>query len=139
MSKVLLIGGGHVNCQVLKMLKRHVNAMVKGTGHSPNESDFPIHMTQVSEYAKSYYSGMLPGATASIYDPSQIQVELGPVAKWCNVDFIQKRVTKIKADHNKVVLHDGTVLDYDVLATNLCYIIFYSIYYLFINIFINIL
>lgn len=92
--------------------------MIKGSGHTPDESDFPIHMTQASEYAKSYYSGMLPGATAAIYDPSQIQVELGPVAKWCNVDFIQKKVTKIKADRNEVELADGSRLGYDVLAIN---------------------
>jgi selenide, water dikinase len=75
-------------------------------------------LTMICEGDRSFYSGMLPGSTANIYDPKQIQVELGPVAKWCKADFIQKRVTKIAADNNQVELDDGTVVDYDVLALN---------------------
>ena len=79
MYKVVLIGGGHVNCQVLKMLKRHAVEISKAAGTSAGKADSPIKMTLVSENVKSYYSGMLPGSTAGIYDPSQIQVELGPL------------------------------------------------------------
>lgn len=115
MSKVVLIGGGHVNCQLLKMLKRNVTKLASA---SEEVKGGAIDLTLVSENAKSYYSGMLPGSTAAIYKPSQIQVELGPVAKWCKANFIQKKVTKIIADENKIELADGTTVDYDVLAIN---------------------
>lgn len=68
MSRVVLIGGGHVNCQVLKMLKSLAPAGSK--------------LTMVSESDRSYYSGMLPGSTANIYKPKEIQVELKPLAAW---------------------------------------------------------
>jgi NADH dehydrogenase FAD-containing subunit len=68
MSKIVLIGGGHVNCQVLKMLKTLAPVGSK--------------LTMVCESDKSYYSGMLPGSTANIYKPEDIQVELKPLAAW---------------------------------------------------------
>ena len=104
MSKVVLIGGGHVNCQVLKMLKTML----------PEGSK----LTMVSETDRSYYSGMLPGSTSNIYDPKEIQVELKPLAAFCNAEFIQKRVNKINGDENKLELEDGSEVEYDVLAIN---------------------
>ena len=118
MFKVVLIGGGHVNCQVLKMLKRHAVEIAKAAGTSAGKADSPIQMTLVSENDKSYYSGMLPGSTAGIYDPSQIQVELKPLAKWWHANFIQKKVTKIMGDQNKIELADGSTVDYDILGIN---------------------
>ena len=53
MVRVVCVGGGHVNCQVLKTLK---NALPAGS-----------KLTLVSENAKSYYSGMLPGSVATLY------------------------------------------------------------------------
>lgn len=103
--RIVLIGGGHVNCQVLKMLKT-----LKPEGAT---------LTMVSECDKSYYSGMLPGSTSNIYDPLEIQVELKPVAAWCKAEFIEKRVKKIIAKKNKIECEDGTMIDYDVLAINI--------------------
>jgi NADH dehydrogenase FAD-containing subunit len=54
MKNIMLIGGGHCNCQVLKMLKKDLVA----TG-------VKARMTLVNEAPRSYYSGMLPGAVAS--------------------------------------------------------------------------
>lgn len=50
---VLCVGGGHCNVQVLKLLKKVLPSNAK--------------VTLVSEYAKSYYSGMLPGTVASMF------------------------------------------------------------------------
>lgn len=68
MSRIVLIGGGHVNCQVLKMLKTMAPAGSK--------------LTMICEGDRSFYSGMLPGSTADIYHPKEIQVELKPLAAW---------------------------------------------------------
>lgn len=51
MSHIVCIGGGHCNVQVLKMLKKTKPADAK--------------VTLVTECHQSYYSGMLPGSTAS--------------------------------------------------------------------------
>ncbi len=73
----------------------------------------------ICEGDTSFYSGMLPGSTANIYRPEQIQVELKPLAKWCNAEFIEQRVEKIIADENRVVLENGESVEYDVLALNI--------------------
>jgi len=50
-QKIVLIGGGHCNCQVLKLLKRLLPTTAK--------------MTLVTESPVSFYSGMLPGTVSS--------------------------------------------------------------------------
>ena len=42
-----------------------------------------------------------------------------PLARWCNADYIEKRVEKIVANENRLLLSDGSFLNYDVLALNL--------------------
>jgi NADH dehydrogenase FAD-containing subunit len=54
LKNIVLIGGGHCNCQVLKMIKRDLKAM-----------NIKAKMTLVTEAPLSYYSGMLPGASSS--------------------------------------------------------------------------
>jgi len=48
--KVVCIGGGHCNCQVLKLLKTVLPANTT--------------LTLINEAPKSYYSGMLPGTVS---------------------------------------------------------------------------
>jgi NADH dehydrogenase FAD-containing subunit len=55
MKNITLIGGGHCNCQVLKMLKKEIN-----------HHGLKAKMTLINEAPRSYYSGMLPGAVSSI-------------------------------------------------------------------------
>ena len=54
MKNIILVGGGHCNCQVLKMLKKELVAM-----------DLKAKMTLVNDTPRSYYSGMLSGAVSS--------------------------------------------------------------------------
>ena len=49
--RVVCVGGGHCNCLVMRLLKASLPENVK--------------LTLVSESPMSYYSGMLPGASAS--------------------------------------------------------------------------
>ena len=48
-----------------------------------------------------------------------MKIDLAPVAHWCNADYIEKRVMKIVASENKIVLNDDSVVEYDILALNL--------------------
>jgi NADH dehydrogenase FAD-containing subunit len=47
-----------------------------------------------------------------------LKVHLGPLARWCNAEYVQKRVQRIVGNENKLILEDGEALDYDVLAIN---------------------
>ena len=72
---VVCIGGGHCNCQVLKLLKKLIT--------HPEEGQPKIRITLVSHGPKSYYSGMLPGSVSHLYTDDDITVLLEPVSKWC--------------------------------------------------------
>lgn len=37
---------------------------------------------------------------------------------WCNATYLEKRVQKILGKENKLIMEDGTTLDYDVLSVN---------------------
>ena len=76
-SKVVMVGGGHANCLVLKNLKQQIQ-----------EQNLKIDLTLVSETPVSYYSGMLPGAVAGLYKNEDIMVQLEPLAEWSKATFI---------------------------------------------------
>jgi NADH dehydrogenase FAD-containing subunit len=45
-------------------------------------------------------------------------VHLEPIAKWCEADYIEKRVHKIDANSNTLIFEDGGSIKYDVLGVN---------------------
>ena len=55
-KRIVCVGGGHCNCQVLKLLKKILPTI-----------DQPTQLTLVNESAASYYSGMLPGTVSKLY------------------------------------------------------------------------
>ena len=109
-KRVICIGGGHCNCQVLKLLKKLIEEQEEG---QPK-----ISVTLVSDAEKSYYSGMLPGSVSTLYKDEDIMVQLEPLAKWCHADFVKSKVTKIEGNKNIIHLENGETLPYDVLAVN---------------------
>lgn len=106
-KKIVCVGGGHVNCQVLKMLKKMIS-----------EQNANISLTLVSESKSSYYSGMLPGTISNLYTEDDLKVQLPPLAAWCKADYIEQRVDKIVGKENTIYLQNGQALQYDVLAIN---------------------
>jgi selenide, water dikinase len=62
---------------------------------------------------------MLPGCVSELYKTEDLSILLFPLATWCNADFVQQRVTKIEGASNKIILEDGSTLDYDFLAINI--------------------
>ena len=74
----MCVGGGHCNCQVLKLLKQLIPTM----GCS-------VKMTLINEASASYYSGMLPGSVSNLYQPADITIQMAPLAKWCGADYIE--------------------------------------------------
>jgi selenide,water dikinase len=102
--RVCLLGGGHVNCQLLKLLKMELPAETQ--------------LTLVNEAPASYYSGMLPGSVSNLYKPSDITVEMEPVCKFVGARFVEQRVKRINATENKLELENGDSVEYDILAVN---------------------
>lgn len=109
-KRIVCIGGGHCNCQVLKMLKKLVDA--------PGPNQPHIELTLVSSGPKSYYSGMLPGSVSTLYTDDDITVHLAPLSAWCKAKFIDAEVTKIEGAQNRIHLKDGQIVEYDALAVN---------------------
>lgn len=62
---------------------------------------------------------MLPGTVSKLYTDEELKVDLEPVAKWCDANYIEKRVMKIVANENKIILSDDSFVEYDILALNL--------------------
>lgn len=54
----------------------------------------------------------------ALYTEKDLQVQLEPLARWCKADYVEQRVEKIIANENKILLKDGTYIDYDVLVVN---------------------
>lgn len=77
-KRIVCVGGGHCNCQVLKLLKN----VLPGTG-------VEAKLTLINEAPASYYSGMLPGTVSKLYTDEDLKVQMEPLAKWCKADYIQ--------------------------------------------------
>jgi len=43
---------------------------------------------------------------------------MAPLAKWCNANYVEQRITKVVGDENRIILEDGSSIDYDVLVLN---------------------
>lgn len=54
-----------------------------------------------------------------LYADEELKIDLEPLAQWCNANYIEKRVTKIVANENKIILSDDSIVEYDILALNL--------------------
>ncbi len=77
-----------------------------------------LRVTLVSEYPTAFYSGMLPGCVAELYEPRDIQIELRPLARWAGARFIESRVAGIDWKEKVVRFDDRPELAYDVLSLN---------------------
>ena len=70
-TRVVLVGGGHANVQILKNLSE------KFIQSSDN-----LSLVMISDFPKAYYSGMLPGSISYFYKTEQIQIDLVALCGW---------------------------------------------------------
>mmetsp|Transcript_4732 Transcript_4732/g.7132 ORF Transcript_4732/g.7132 Transcript_4732/m.7132 type:complete len:471 (-) Transcript_4732:56-1468(-) len=108
MKNIVCIGGGHCNCQVLKLLRKLVK-----------DKEDEMSITLITDNPISYYSGMLPGSVSTLYKDEDIMVHLEPLAVWSHAKYIQSAVTRIEGATNTVYLKNGDTVKYDVLAVNI--------------------
>ncbi len=104
-KKILLIGGGHANIQVLHELARL------------DQSQFTV--TLISDVAYSPYSGMIPSYLAGVYHSDQLHFDLKQICLNFGFEFIETRVTEINATKNQVHTSQGENYTYDICSVNI--------------------
>lgn len=101
---LVLVGGGHAHVAVLKRLGMHPLPGAR--------------ITLVSNTSAAPYSGMLPGLIAGHYQPSEAHVELRPLCRFANAQFIQAPITGLDLDHRKLRFRDRPPIGFDTLSIN---------------------
>ncbi|EGD82875.1 hypothetical protein PTSG_03505 [Salpingoeca rosetta] len=87
---LVLIGGGHAHIQVLPEVHR---------------SD-TLDVVLIANAASAYYSGMIPGHVAGMYDDDQCKVSLPELCRHYGWTFIQGTVFDINAEERKISYTD---------------------------------
>ena len=75
--RVVLVGGGHANVQVLKKLSE---AFVI-------DQERGFQLTLISDQRFAFYSGMLPGCVSGLYRVDEIQIDLEDLSSWYSLQL----------------------------------------------------
>jgi len=105
MKRLLLVGGGHAHLFVLRRLMRERRA--------------DIAVTLVSPSRWQYYSGMLPGWIAGLYEESACRLDLSALAQAAGARFVAQPATGLQADARQILTADHQLLPYDVLSLDI--------------------
>lgn len=103
-SDLVLLGGGHANIQVLKML-----AMNPIGG---------LRITLISDQTHSPYSGMIPGFLAGYYAYEDCHFDLRRICEQLGQRFIKARIIGIDVHRKTVQLENRAEIRYDCAAIN---------------------
>ncbi len=105
MKQLILAGGGHAHLFVLETLARHTLPGVE------------VLLVTPSRY--QIYSGMLPGWMSGHYSIDQCRIDLEPLARAARARLVIDRITRVQAESRKVLLADGSALQYDLLSLDI--------------------
>ena len=103
-SDLVLLGGGHANIQVLKMLA------MKPVGG--------LRVTLISDQTHSPYSGMIPGFLAGYYSYEDCHFDLRRICEELGQRFIKARIIDIDVHRKTVQLENRAEIRYDCAAIN---------------------
>ena len=103
-KRIVLIGGGHSHCLVLKKWNLIPEEMAS--------------VCLISESSTSPYSGMMTGAIAGIYQDEDINIALAPLIDQVKGSFIEDSVVDIDFDLQQVLTRGGLKISYDILSIN---------------------
>jgi len=101
-KRVLLLGGGHAQVEVIR---RFALTPVRGGA-----------VTLLSPERYTAYSGMLPGFIAGHYDFEDCHIDLEPLCARAGIRFHRGAARELDPDAGIVVCSDGTELGYDLLS-----------------------
>ncbi len=104
-ARILLVGGGHSHVEVLRRFAR--------------EPDAGIALTLVSPFARTPYSGMLPGTIAGHYTAAEASIALAPLAQWAGARLIEGEVRELDLHTRTVMLANGGREAFDVVSLDI--------------------
>lgn len=104
-KKILLLGGGHSNLQVLHHLAKLDRSL--------------FNLTLISDVLYSPYSGMLPSYLAGVYKGPDLHFDLKKICARFGFEFIEDKVTYINYLNNQALTATGRVFDFDICSINL--------------------
>lgn len=104
MKRVVLMGAGHAHALVLQELKK---ASVADT-----------EILMISPEPLAPYSGMIPGWLAGRYTLNDISIDFQQLSKAAGVRWLQGEMYSLDPDNNRLLLTDGSRIEYDVLSLN---------------------
>ena len=105
MKRLLLIGGGHAQVEVLRRF---------GEKREPG-----VSITVVSPSRHTPYSGMLPGFVAGHYRWEEIHVDLRPLAARADAKLVQTTVQSLDTGAQVATCADGSRQPYDVCSIDI--------------------
>ena len=103
-SDLVLLGGGHANIQVLKMM-----AMNPIGG---------LRITLISEQTHSPYSGMIPGYLAGYYSYEDCHFDLRRICEELGLRFIKAKIFGVDSQRKKIQLENRAEISYDCASIN---------------------
>jgi len=103
-SDLVLLGGGHANIQVLKML-----AMNPIGG---------LRITLISDQTHSPYSGMIPGYLAGYYSYEECHFDLRRICEELGQRFIKAKIIGVDSQRKKIQLKNRAEISYDCASIN---------------------
>ncbi len=102
--KIILIGGGHSNIQVIKSWAMNPPKNAK--------------LILISDQANAPYSGMLPLYIKGEYTFDEVHFDLRRICALAHVDFIESKVTKIDPEKKIILLENRPSVSYDYASIN---------------------
>jgi len=103
-SDLVLLGGGHANIQILKMM-----AMNPIGG---------LRVTLISDQTHSPYSGMIPGFLAGYYSYEECHFDLRRVCEDLGQRFIMAKIIGVDPQRKKIQLENRAEISYDCASIN---------------------
>ena len=103
-SDLVLLGGGHANIQVLKMM-----AMNPIGG---------LRITLISDQTHSPYSGMVPGYLAGYYGYEDCHFDLRRLCEELGQRFIKAKIIGVDSQRKKIQLENRAEISYDCASIN---------------------
>lgn len=105
MKKIVLLGAGHANLEVLKAL----------TPTDTLENNYLL----ISPFQSGQYSGMIPRLIMNEIQPGDLTIEHKAFAKKRNVRFIEGKADQVDLEKKELILSNGQKESFDILSINI--------------------
>lgn len=103
--QLLLAGGGHSHCLVLKRWAMQPKRRPRG-----------CRITLVSRTSTALYSGMVPGLVAGLYPREACAIDLRRLCRLAGVSFVRAEITGLELEKRELVLAGRPPLRWDLLS-----------------------